>query len=337
MSGVAGSYRAIVADPNLNGNAFEQRDLSTSNLPSGEITIEVEYSSLNYKDMLAFHPESKVVRNYPIVPGIDLAGTVVESASEDIAVGTKVMAHGYSLGTGQDGGYAEYARVPASWVVPLSRLSPKEAMRIGTAGFTAAMSVLALESANITPSSGRILVTGASGGVGSCAVDILSAAGFEVVASSGKAPTHESVLRNLGAAEVIGRVPTGDADEIRPLSKSTWAGAVDTVGGKTLAYVISTLHHGGLVAASGNAGGASLPTTVLPFILRGVCLQGIDSVVMSIERRKEIWQRIENDLLPSRISLVSDEVEIKHIDTAISRMSSGKHDGRTVVKVKGGF
>ncbi|RBP68099.1 putative YhdH/YhfP family quinone oxidoreductase [Brevibacterium sanguinis] len=332
----SGTYRALVADSKAGAGIYTFTDLPIAGLPDGDVTIEVDCSSANYKDMLAFDPGSKVVRQYPLVPGIDLAGTVRESSAAEVPVGTPVLAHGYRIGTGQDGGFAELARVPAEWVIPLNSLSPQQAMAIGTAGFTAAMSVMTIEEAGIRPQDGPVLVTGASGGVGICAVDMLSRLGFEVVASTGKDSTAD-LLRSMGATEVVGRV-TGDPDErIRPLGKSTWSAAVDTVGGRTLATVLPTMAYGGVVAASGNAGGVDLSTTVLPFILRGVRLQGIDSVMMPIERRREVWKRIETDLMPSRLDQATHTIEIKDIATVLEAISAGTHIGRAVVKVKDGF
>lgn len=336
MSAVPDHYRAVVADPDTAGEEGLVRDVASETLPDGDVTIEVAYSSINYKDMLAFEPASKVVSQYPIVPGIDLAGTVVESSSDEFPVGAEVLAHGYRIGTGQDGGFAEYARVPSNWLVPLNRLTTQTAMAIGTAGFTAAMSVLAIEEAGIQPGSGPIVVTGASGGVGTCAVDMLSALGYEVVASTGKTDSHD-LLQRLGATRIIGRLPEDPEARIRPLSPSTWAGAVDTVGGKTLAQVLSSVNYGGLAAASGNAGGIGLPTTVLPFILRGISLRGIDSVMLSSDDRRALWRRIESDLLPSRLSLATTEVDIRNIADVLESVRTGTHVGRTVVKVKDGF
>lgn len=336
MSAVPEKYRAILADPTTNGSQPVLSTRSSDSLPDGDVIIEVEYSSINYKDMLAFQPASKVVSQYPIVPGIDLAGTVVESSSADFPIGSSALAHGYRIGTGQDGGYAEYARVPSEWLVPLTHLSPQQAMAIGTAGFTAAMSVLAIVEAGIRPGAGPIVVTGASGGVGTCAVDMLSVLGYEVVASTGKSESHE-LLRKLGAAKTTDRLPGAPEAKIRPLNASTWSSAVDTVGGQTLAHVLSSLSYGGVVAASGNAGGVELATTVLPFILRGVSLQGIDSVMMSIDERRAIWKRIESDLLPSRLSLATTEVVVSDIASVLESVESGTHVGRTVVKVKDGF
>lgn len=336
MTAVPDQFKAIVADPNAAGSQSLIRNLASKSLPDGDVTVQVDYSSINYKDMLAFQPASKVVSQYPIVPGIDLAGMVVESSSTEFPVGTQVIAHGYRIGTGQDGGFAEYARMPSEWLVPLTRLNTQQAMAIGTAGFTAALSVLAIEEAGIAPDAGPIVVTGASGGVGTCAVDLLSALGYEVVASTGKPESHD-LIKRLGASKIIGRLPEDPESRIRPLSPSTWAGAVDTVGGPTLAQVLSSLKYGGVVAASGNAGGIGLPATVLPFILRGISLKGIDSVMVSADRRRAIWRRIESDLLPARISLATTEVNIRDIADALAALQSGTHVGRTVVKVKDGF
>lgn len=335
-TGSTGTYQALVADSNQGSGTSAVTELPIAGLPEGDVTIEVDCSSVNYKDMLAFDPKSKVVRQYPLVPGIDLAGTVSESSAAEVPVGTPVLAHGYRIGTGQDGGFAELARVPAEWIVPLNSLSPNQAMAIGTAGFTAAMSVMAIEEAGIRPQDGPVLVTGASGGVGICAVDILSGLGYEVVASTGKESTAD-LLRRMGAAEVVGRVTDDPDEQIRPLGKSTWKALVDTVGGKTLATVLSTMAYGGVVAASGNAGGIDLPTTVLPFILRGVRIQGIDSVMISNERRREVWTRIETDLMPSRLDQATDTIEIKYIAPVLEAISAGTHVGRTVIKVRDGF
>ncbi|WP_089252456.1 MDR family oxidoreductase [Rhodococcoides kyotonense] len=300
------------------------------------VTIAVEYSSVNFKDALAVTPKGGVVREYPIVPGIDIAGTVVESGSDAIAVGQKVVAHGYEIGTGQHGGYAEYARVPADWVVPLTTLSTREAAAIGTAGFTAAMSVEALLAHGIRPDDGPIVVTGASGGVGTVSVDLLSAAGFEVHASSGKASAAE-LLTSLGAAKIIGRLPEDPDAKPRPLGRAEWAGAVDCVGGKTLAHVLSTTRYAGAVAASGLTGGAGLSTTVLPFILRGVALLGIDSVQRPIEKRRATWQQLESTLTPQRLDQLTTEVAIADVQSVLSDIARGAITGRTVVAVAGGF
>lgn len=336
MTVVPEKFTAVVAREDGAEIVFAPELIESSALPAGDVTIEVEYSTANYKDMLAVTPGSKVVRTYPIIPGIDLAGTVVESSNPDIEVGSPVLVHGYQTGTGQDGGYAEYARVPAEWVVPLQGLSARDAMAIGTAGFTAALSVIAIVDAGITPQHGKVLVTGASGGVGTVAVDLLAGLGYDVVASSGK-PAAAELLHTLGASEVVGRVPEDPEAKIRPLDRSTWAAAVDTVGGTTLAHVLSTLAYGGVVAASGNAGGIALPTTVMPFILRGVTLAGIDSVQLPLQQRREVWARLGDDLAPRHLEAITTERDIAHVSDVIDQLASGTHIGRSVLRVKGGF
>jgi putative YhdH/YhfP family quinone oxidoreductase len=247
-----------------------------------------------------------------------------------------VLAHGYEIGTGRHGGYAEYARVPADWVVKLGSLSPHEGAAIGTAGFTAAMSVQALQRHGITPQDGPIVVTGATGGVGSVSVDLLAAAGYEVVASTGK-PDAAARLKALGAAEVIGRLPEDPDAKPRPLGKTRWAAAVDCVGGATLADVLSTIRYGGAVAASGLTGGAGLQTTVMPFILRGVSLLGIDSVQMPIAPRRALWEELGSSLRPQHLSDVLHDVDAKDVVEVLDEVRAGKYSGRAVVRVAGGF
>jgi acrylyl-CoA reductase (NADPH) len=259
-----------------------------------------------------------------LIPGIDLAGVDEDSGEE-------VLAHGYDLGVSHHGGYAEFARVRSDWVVPLPKgLSSRQAMAIGTAGYTAARCVIALEEAGLRPDSGPVLVTGASGGVGSTAVDILAARGYEVVASTAKDPAFP---RSLGAADVISREEaTGDGG--RPLEKSRWAGAVDCVGGEVLAGVLRGLRYGGAVAACGNTGGAKLPTTVLPFILRGVSLLGVDSVQTPIAERQETWKRLASDLRPPHLDdSIVKEVALDGLDDALSAIERGELAGRTIVRV----
>lgn len=310
--------------------------LDPAQLPDGDVTIRVLYSSVNFKDALALTLKGGVVRDYPIVPGIDLTGEVVESQSPDFAVGDLVLAHGYEIGTGRHGGYAEYARVPAGWVVALGAISPHDGAAIGTAGFTAAMSVQALIERGLTPGDGPVLVTGATGGVGSVAIDLLAGAGYEVVASSGKTEAVDR-LRALGAAEVIGRLPEDPDAKPRPLGKTRWAGAVDCVGGATLANVLSSVRYGGAVAASGLTGGPGLSTTVLPFILRGVALLGMDSVQMPIEPRRALWEKLGTSLVPRHLADVTTEVDVKDVVGIIDQVRAGKFSGRAVVKVAGGF
>lgn len=310
--------------------------LTESDLPPGEVTIRVAYSSVNFKDALALTPKGGVVRDYPIVPGIDLTGEVVASSSAEFAVGDAVLAHGYEIGTGRHGGYAEYARVPADEVVSLGSLSPYDGAAIGTAGFTAAMSVQALIDWGITPDDGPVVVTGATGGVGSVSVDLLSAAGYEVVASTGKQDATDRLIA-LGASEVIPRLPADPDAKPRALGKTRWAGAVDCVGGATLADVLSTMAYGGAVAASGLTGGPALQTTVMPFILRGVALLGMDSVMMRIERRRDLWVTLGDALRPQRLSQITHDVDVKNVVGVIDQVRDGNFSGRAVVRVAGGF
>jgi putative YhdH/YhfP family quinone oxidoreductase len=244
------------------------------------------------------------------------------------------LAHGYDIGTGRHGGYAEYVRLPADQVVALGSLTTREGAAIGTAGFTAAMSVQALVRHGITPSDGPIVVTGATGGVGSVSVDLLAAAGYEVVASTGK-PEATEHLKKLGASEVIGRLPADPDAKPRPLAKTRWAGAVDCVGGATLADVLSTLNYGGAVAASGLTGGAALNTTVMPFILRGVSLLGIDSVLMPIGPRRALWKQIAGVFRPPHLADITHEVDLADVVSVIDEVRAGRYSGRAVVRVGG--
>ena len=333
------NFQALVARKNDDRIDCAVETMAESDLPPGEVTIRVAYSSVNFKDALAVTPNGGVVRDYPIVPGIDLAGEVVESQSPDFAVGDAVLAHGYEIGTARNGGYAEYARLPADWVVSLGTLSPRDSAAIGTAGFTAAMSVQALIDWGIKPDDGPIVVTGATGGVGSVSVDLLAAAGYEVVASSGKVQ-EEGVadrLKALGAADVIGRLPEDPDAKPRPLGKTRWAGAVDCVGGKTLADVLSTLQYSGAVAASGLTGGPGLSTTVMPFILRGVSLLGMDSVLMPIGPLRLLWDKLGDSLHPQHLSDITNEVDIKDVVGVLDEIREGRYSGRAVVRVAGGF
>jgi acrylyl-CoA reductase (NADPH) len=330
------NFAAMVARKNDDRIDCAVETLAESDLPAGEVTIRVAYSSVNFKDALAVTPNGGVVRDYPIVPGIDLTGEVVDSQSPDFAVGDAVLAHGYEIGTARNGGYAEYARVPADWVVSLGPLSARDGAAIGTAGFTAAMSVQALIDWGITPDDGPIVVTGATGGVGSVSVDLLAAAGYEVVASTGKTEAADR-LKALGAADVIGRLPEDPDAKPRPLAKTRWAGAVDCVGGKTLADVLSTLRYGGAVAASGLTGGPGLNTTVMPFILRGVSLLGMDSVLMPIGPRRELWKKLGDSLRPQHLSDITNEVDISDVVDVLDEIREGRYSGRAVVRVAGGF
>ena len=332
MSNMPATFRAYVVDK-PEGGAFTRglRDLAPADLPPGEVTIRVAWSSVNFKDGLAAREDGRVARAYPLVPGIDLAGEVVASEDPAFRVGAQVLANGYDIGTARHGGYAELARLPAGWVVPMPEgLSARDAMAIGTAGFTAAMSVAALESQGLRPGDGPVLVTGASGGVGSAAVAILASRGHEVWAATGKADEHDR-LRDLGAAGFLTR------DEVtapgRPLDSARWAGAVDTVGSATLPFVLRTLRLGAAVASSGNASGAELVTTVFPFILRGVALLGMDSANMAIEPRRALWNRLATDLLPRGLGDGISEVDLDTVEPALDAIVAGQARGRWVVRI----
>jgi putative YhdH/YhfP family quinone oxidoreductase len=305
--------------------------MSPDDLPDG-VLVEVHWSSVNYKDALASTPAGKVARISPMVPGIDLAGTVVDGGVDGFPAGTEVLAHGYDIGVSRHGGFAEYARVPVEWLVGVpSGLSLRETMVLGTAGYTAALSVLALEAHGLGPGDGPVLVTGATGGVGSTAVGILAARGYEVVASTGK-PDEADYLRSLGAKEIIDRATL--AEPGKPLDKTAWAGAVDCVGGQPLANVLSRIQYGGAVAASGLTAGNGLPTTVLPFVLRGVSLLGIDSVQTPIERRRAVWARLGADLKPVGLQEIGHDIGLDELDGVLDGILRGAVAGRNVVDVR---
>ena len=332
MSDVPASFRAFVVD-RPEGGAFSRglRDLTPAHLPPGEVTVRVEWSGVNFKDGLAASEDGRVARGYPLVPGIDLAGTVVASDDDAFPEGARVLAHGYDIGVARHGGYAELARVPSRWTVPLpDGLTTREAMEIGTAGFTAAMSVAALEQRGLKPGDGPVLVTGASGGVGSTAVAILATRGHEVWAATGKAEETER-LTLLGAAGMLTREDVTAPG--RPLDSVRWAGAVDTVGAATLPFVLRTLRIGAAVASCGNASGAELATTVFPFILRGVALLGMDSANMAIEPRRALWHRLATDLLPRGIDDGITEVDLDSLEPAFDAILAGQARGRWVVRV----
>ena len=307
--------------------------LAAADLPEGEVTIRVDWSSINYKDALATIAEGQVARISPLVPGVDLAGEVVESADPGIAPGTEVIVTGRDLGVAHHGGWARYARVPAAWVAPLpDGLSTREAMTLGTAGLTAGMSIDALEAHGLTPDAGPVLVLGASGGVGSTAVGALATAGYEVHAATGKAEEHE-YLRGLGAAEILDRDEV-TAESGRPLESQRWAATVDPIGGPGTAYALRTTRYGGAVAVSGLTAGARLQTTVLPFILRGVSLLGIDSVLASTQVRRTVWSRLATDLRPRGLGdAIAREVGLEGIEPVLDALLKGQAVGRTVVRL----
>jgi acrylyl-CoA reductase (NADPH) len=325
------SFTAFTAEKTDDGFRRGVTELTLDDLPAGDVVVDVEWSSVNYKDHLASTEQGRVARVSPLVPGIDLAGTVRSSEADGIAVGDPVVVHGYDLGVAHHGGYAQVARVPSDWVVPLpAGLTTREAMVIGTAGYTAALSVLALLDHGVAPGAGTVLVTGATGGVGSMAVAMLARLGFTVAASTGK-PEAEPFLRDLGAAELVDRSEL--AQPGKPLQSVRWAGAVDAVGGQTLATVIAALAPGGAVAASGNVGGADLPTTLLPFILRGVTLFGIDSAGTPLDRRREVWGRIATDLKPAGLDAMETVVDLAHLEGALDEIGRGGVTGRYLVQL----
>lgn len=327
------AFKALVVNKQENDFTVKLQELTLSDLPEGEVLIRVQYSSVNYKDSLASIPEGNVVKSYPMVPGIDLAGLVVSSEDPRFKEGDEVIATSYEIGVSHFGGYSEYARIPAKWIVPLPEgLTLKEAMIIGTAGFTAALSIQRLEENGVTPDKGEVLVTGATGGVGSFAVAILSKLGYQIVASTGKASQHE-FLKQLGAHSVVSREEIYDG-KIRALGKQNWAAAVDPVGGEPLASLLSQIHYGGSVAASGLTAGVKVPTTVFPFILRGVNLLGIDSVYCPMETRLKIWGRLATDFKPHNMeNLVQQEVPLEHLPSVLPTLLKGEATGRTIVKL----
>lgn len=301
-------------------------------LASGEVLVRVRYSSLNYKDALAATGNPAVARKFPHVPGIDAAGIVEESSSPEFPVGTEVIATGHELGVERWGGWAEYVRVPAEWLVRRPHgLTLEESMILGTAGFTAAQCLLAVRTHGVRPPDGDIVVTGATGGVGSIAVKLFAGQGYRVVAVSGKAD-RKAWLMEQGAAEVVDRSALADTSS-RPLLSARWAGAVDTVGGQTLANVIRAMKHRGCVAACGVVGGAELPLSVFPFILRGVTLAGIDSAWCPDDRRRVIWELLSSTWKPKDVASLAEFVDLDQIGTAVPKILAGQITGRVVVRV----
>ena len=304
--------------------------LADSQLPAGNVTVDVHWSSLNYKDALAITGTGKIIRNFPMVPGIDFAGTVHASEDPRFHVGQQVILTGWGVGENHWGGLAQRARVNGDWLIPMPEgLDGRKAMIIGTAGFTAMLCVMALEEAGIRPADGEIVVTGASGGVGSTAIALLHKLGYQVTAVSGRESTHE-YLKALGAQRILGR---DEFAETRPLEKQIWAGAVDTVGDKVLAKILAQMNYGGCVAACGLAGGFALPTTVMPFILRNVRLQGVDSVMAPTERRLAAWQRLVQDLPESFYQQSATEITLDRAPAVAQDIINNNVQGRTLVKI----
>jgi acrylyl-CoA reductase (NADPH) len=304
-------------------------------LDAGEVTIRVAYSSVNYKDALAATGAGKIIRRFPCIGGIDLSGVVIESADPRFKAGDQVIATSFDIGVAHHGGYAEIARVPADWVVPLpAGLSLYEAMALGTAGFTAALAIVRMEENRLTPAKGSVIVTGATGGVGSLAVDMLARIGYHVVALTGKESEAE-YLRSLGAAEVMLRQSI-DLTKIRPLDRGRWAGAVDNLGGDILAWIASTMEQGGTIASIGLAASMKLNTTVAPFILRGVSLLGIDSGYIREPYRTGVWQRLAGDLRPPHLASMSRKITFEELPATFDEYIAGRAKGRVVVELAGG-
>jgi acrylyl-CoA reductase (NADPH) len=325
-------FKAIVIEKADKGQTVSLTEFDEANLMEGDVTVAVEWSTLNYKDGLAITGKAPVVRRYPMIPGIDFAGTVEASSHPDWKPGDKVILNGWGLGETHLGAYAEKARVKGQWLVRLpARLSPRQAMAIGTAGYTAMLAVMALERHGLTPDQGPVVVTGAAGGVGSVAVALLARQGFKVIASTGR--TQEAdYLKGLGASEVIDRAElTGP---VRPLAKERWAGGIDSVGSTTLANMLSMTKYGGAVAACGLAGGMDLPTRVAPFILRGVSLLGIDSVQCPLKLRTAAWQRLESDLDRGKLESITGEIGLAEVIGEAGSILEGRVRGRIVVKIR---
>jgi NADPH2:quinone reductase len=322
------AFRAFEDNGRVQGRVV---DVTLDELNAGDIVIRAAYSSVNYKDALAATGAGKIIRRFPLVPGIDVAGTVVSTTDPRFREGDGVLVTGYDFGVSHDGGYAAFARVPADWVVPVpEELSLFDVMAIGTAGFTAALSIVDMEQNGLAVAAGPVIVTGATGGVGSLAIQVLAARGYAVTALTGKDREHE-YLRSLGATEIMSR--NGLEMGTRPLEKSQWAGAVDAVGGDTLAWLTRTMLYNGVIASSGLTGGTDLRTTVFPFILRGVKLLGIDSVMCPMEKRRQVWQRLASDLKPAGLREVAREIELDDLPDAFATLLSGGARGRFVVRL----
>ena len=325
------TFKAIVIEKTQGGTQAELTDFDEANLMDGDVTVLVEYSTVNYKDGLAVASKAPVVRRFPMIAGVDFAGTVESSSHPAWKPGDKVILNGWGCGETHLGAYGGKARVKGDWLVRLpASMSTREAMAIGTAGYTAMLAVMALEGHGLSPASGPIVVTGAAGGVGSVAVAILAKLGFTVYAVTGR-PQEAGYLKGLGAAEVVERREL--AMPAKPLAKERWAGGVDAVGSTTLANLLSMTRYGGAVAACGLAGGMDLPGSVAPFILRAVCLYGIDSVMCPLAKRKEAWTRLETDLDRQKLAQITSEIPLSGVFDAAPRILAGQVRGRIVVKI----
>lgn len=324
-------FNAVVITKDESGQRVALTQVGKDALPEGDVTVRVSCSGLNYKDALAITGKGPVVRKFPMVPGIDLAGVVEQSSHAEFRTGDQVVLNGWGVGEGHWGGLAEYARLKGDWLIPLDpAFSSQQAMSIGTAGFTAMLCVMALERHGIVPASGEILVTGATGGVGSVAVALLARLGYKVVAMTGR-PAEAEYLQKLGAARVVERNEFTSPG--KPLLKEQWAGAVDVVGGQVLANTCAGMKYRGVVAACGLAGSMSLPATVAPFILRGVTLAGIDSVMCPKGERIEAWKRLARDLDPALLSTMTQTIALADVVPTAERLIAGDIRGRTIVPI----
>jgi len=325
------SFKAIVIDKGDAGQTVRLADFDEKDLMEGDVNVRVQWSTLNYKDGLAITGKAPVVRRFPMIAGIDFTGTVESSSHAAWKAGDKVILNGWGLGETHLGAYAQKARVKGDWLVRLpATMSPRDAMAIGTAGYTAMLAVMALERSGLTPARGPMVVTGAAGGVGSVAVALLAKLGYAVTASTGR-PDEAAYLKGLGAAEIIDRKELSGPP--RPLARERWAGGIDSVGSTTLANVLSMTRYGGTVAACGLAGGMDLPGTVAPFILRGVSLVGIDSVMCPLGLRQAAWSRLETDLQRAKIEAITSEIGLPDVIEAGARIVEGRVRGRIVVRI----
>ncbi|HEY6614116.1 MAG TPA: YhdH/YhfP family quinone oxidoreductase [Vicinamibacterales bacterium] len=323
------AFRIVNEDGKIHGSIV---NATVAELSAGDVLIKASYSSVNYKDALAATGTGKILRRFPLIGGIDVAGVVASSADSRFREGDEVLVTGYDLGVANDGGYAGYVQVPAGWVVPMPRgLTAFEAMALGTAGFTAGLAIVRLQQNGLRPENGTVVVTGSTGGVGSIAVAGLARLGYDVTAITGKEEAHE-YLRQLGAREVVSR---GTLEMgTRPLEKARWAGAVDAVGGDMLAWLTRTTDAWGGIASTGLTGGVELHTTVMPFILRGVSLIGIDSVSCPMEIRTEVWRRLATDMKPNNLAAIAKEISLDGLPDAFATLLAGKARGRFVVNVR---
>ncbi len=327
---MAETFRALLLEQGEKAPTARIRTLAESDLPEGDVTVSVSHSDLNYKDGLILGGLGGLVRTYPHVPGIDFAGTVAESKSDAFKPGDRVILTGWRVGETHWGGYAERARVKSDWLVKMPEgLDPAHAMALGTAGFTAMLSVMALEQAGVTPDAGEVLVTGAGGGLGGIAIALLAKRGYQVVAATGRA-AHAERLKALGAASVIDRAEISGKPQ-RPLASARWAGCVDAVGGAALPQVLAAMKYGGAVAACGNAGGVAFETTVLPFILRGVRLIGIDSVMCPRAQREAAWRRLAAEMPRDKLDALTTTVRLDDVPALGAKILAGETEGRIVI------